>query len=429
MAFVRSETDLFSEPGYDVTLQTSGTVEYHPLSSVTDPTAPISFFIQGNDTHYIDFSETLLYLRCTMKHSDNSDVAAYTNAGDKSGPINNLLHSLIQNCSVMINETQITPTTSLYPFRAYLETLLAYGGDYVDTLGRAAMYVKDNDNATTTDGYSTRQNLVSGGKIFDLIGRPHVDMCSQNRYMIPGMDVRFTFHRTPPSFYTHQAAGAAHTLQLNILGARLIVKKHALLPSILIQHLRLWESGFPATYPMRKIEMKSYSLAVGTIQNTNENLLNGLLPDRLIVALSASNAVNGVSTASPFDFAHYGLTNITVSANGDQTYFRSIDVDFPNLKYGEAYHNMFNALGLSQSSDGPNINYEDFANGKALYVFNLRHSNDGFCLPRFGNVKIDLKFSTALTSALTVVCHADYQSVLFVDNQKNIYFKDYSNKK
>jgi len=52
---LRSETDIFSEPGYDISIANSETVEYHPLTSTTNSSNPISFFIQGNDTQYNGF--------------------------------------------------------------------------------------------------------------------------------------------------------------------------------------------------------------------------------------------------------------------------------------------------------------------------------------------------------------------------------------
>jgi hypothetical protein len=422
---VRSETDLFTELPIDVSLISSGMVEYHPLSTLSDATGPISFYVQGNDIHYIDCAEIALYLRVCLKTTANADMPDH--ATTKISVVNNLLHSLFQQCTVHVNETQITPTTSLYPFRSYIETVLGYGGDYKSTQARASLYIKDENVSDKDDeGFIARNAVVSGGKTIDLIGKPCVDLCSQNRYLIPGMDLRIAFHRASnDDFYIHAADAGTH-YKCKITEARLLVRKHTVLPSILKQHLKLWESGYPCAYPMRRVDCKSYSLPVGTLQNINENLLNGILPDRLIVTLVASDSLNGLITTSPFDFRHFGLSEISVSANGDQLYSQTYNIDVANNRYAEVYYNMYNALGLTGSNDGPDITMDEFLNGKLFFIYNLRHINDGNCVPRHGNIKIELKFGAALTQSINVLVHADYQSTLYIDNTKRVYFKDFS---
>jgi len=43
------------------------------------------------------------------------------------GPVNLWMHSIFSDVSVSINEKLVFPPISMYPYRAYLETLLSYG--------------------------------------------------------------------------------------------------------------------------------------------------------------------------------------------------------------------------------------------------------------------------------------------------------------
>ena len=43
------------------------------------------------------------------------------------GPVNLWMHSLFSDISVSLNEKLVSPPTSMYPYRAYLESLLRYG--------------------------------------------------------------------------------------------------------------------------------------------------------------------------------------------------------------------------------------------------------------------------------------------------------------
>ncbi len=53
-AFVRAETDLFSENGYDISISSSAASEYPPISTLSDSLAPIEFSVQFNDFQYLD---------------------------------------------------------------------------------------------------------------------------------------------------------------------------------------------------------------------------------------------------------------------------------------------------------------------------------------------------------------------------------------
>jgi len=427
LVFLRNETDIFSESGYDVSVQSTDYTHYYPTSSIGDSSIPISFFIQGDDLHYIDLSQTAIFIRGRVLDNANNAVPVY-NKETRVAPVNNFLHSLFEQCVVHLNETQITSSTNLYMYRALIETILAFSGDSTDTIGATSFYFKEHTNLydpANEEPWKARQALIQGGNEFDLIGRPHLDICAQTRYLIPGVDIRFTFHRTRPEFYMMQQKTDLK-YRFDITQARLIVKRHTLLPSILANHLKLWDNGFAATYPMRRAELKSYTLATGTTQNVNENILNGHLPDRIIIALVLTSYIHGEYNKNSAFFEPFDIGQLSVTCNGNQIYHQTYNLNFKKLQYTEPYYNLFSALGTDMWSDGPHITLQDFKTGRTMFCFNLRDYKDGFCVPRYGNVRIEMKFNTALEKSVTVLVHADYQSVLQIDNNKNVFFKDFS---
>ena len=239
LVFLRNETDIFSENGYDVSVQSTDYTHYYPTSSIGDSSIPISFFIQGDDLHYIDLSQTAIFIRGRVLDNANNSVPVY-NKETRVAPVNNFLHSLFEQCVVHLNETQITPSTNLYMYRALIETILAFSGDSTDTIGATSFYFKEHTkiyDPANEEPWKARQALIQGGNEFDLIGRPHLDICAQTRYLIPGVDIRFTFHRTRPEFYMMQQKTDLK-YRFDITQARLIVKRHTLLPSILANRIR-----------------------------------------------------------------------------------------------------------------------------------------------------------------------------------------------
>ena len=67
----------------------------------------------GND--YIDLANTYLFVEAHIM----DDIAL--NGGANVGSVNLWMHSLFSDVSVSLNENLVSPLTSLYPYRAYIE--------------------------------------------------------------------------------------------------------------------------------------------------------------------------------------------------------------------------------------------------------------------------------------------------------------------
>ena len=426
--FVREETNLFEEPGYDITIQNSSVSEYYPVNNISDTTAPITFFIQGNDTQYLDFAESKLYLQCKVTDADGGDLPKVDNAAVLSyAPVNNLLHTMFDKITFSLNETEVSPKCSYYPYRSYIEDTLAYSKEFKKTQAEVALFYRTASELNTTDaGWINRKNIVDGSKRFEMAGRPHGELFTQTRFMLPGVDVRIVFHRSTDKFCLQCVGTAPKEIKLEILECKLIVQKHTLLPSIQVAHLRSLEAGNPVVYANKEIVMKSYALPVGTLQNTNENLISGHLPDRIVLALVNSTNLHGTYATNPFAFEHFNLSHISLNVNGDQITTQGTEVDLTGPRVALSYLSIFDGLGVSNCDQGVDLKISEYTQGKILHVFNLRHAREAFCPPKFGNVAINLRFRAALPSTITVICYAEYQSVMYINQNRQVYFKDFS---
>jgi hypothetical protein len=262
-----------------------------------------------------------------------------------------------------------------------------------------------------------------------LYGRPHCDIFLQNKFLIPGIDLRIQFERATDEFCLYGPANdTGQKFKLELDEVVLYLVKHTVLPSIAVNQLQRWESGSPVCYPMKKVEIKTFSIATGCMQVVNENLLTGQVPDRIILGLLNSQDIHGNQQSNPFVFKDYNLTYINVSIDGDQISGRPLDLSFGDKspKFMRAYYNIFETLGYSDCDVGLDLDIDEFKNGKQLYAFQLRPLTENFTTPRYGNVKIELKWNPGTTHPLTVLVYAEYQSILHIDNMKTVYFKDYS---
>ena len=75
--------------------------------------------MNGSGEDYIDFANTMLYVKAklTAMNDDNLAVDAAV------GPVNLFLHSLFAQVDISLNGTLITASTNTYPYRATIETV------------------------------------------------------------------------------------------------------------------------------------------------------------------------------------------------------------------------------------------------------------------------------------------------------------------
>ena len=118
----KSELDLFSVPPTQTCMEQGRWIESHPLTTVTEG-SPIEFDVGGSGEDYIDFANSMLYVKTKLTTNTGGNLPADAAVG----PVNLFLHSLFSLVDISLNGTLVTASTNTYPYRAMLETLLSYG--------------------------------------------------------------------------------------------------------------------------------------------------------------------------------------------------------------------------------------------------------------------------------------------------------------
>ena len=94
---------------------------------------------------------------------------------------------MFSQVDISLNGTLITASTSTYPYRAMLETLLSYGEDakmsqltsaplYKDRAGVMDSKTVADDAADKNDGFLKRGMIARESREFDMIERLHADI-------------------------------------------------------------------------------------------------------------------------------------------------------------------------------------------------------------------------------------------------------------
>ena len=270
-------------------------------------------------------------------------------------------------------------------------------------------------------GLVKRNSLFLNGNTCELLGGIHCDMMFQDRYMPSDVGFRLRLMRSKDAFSLISDTQNAD-FKLKIAECKLYVRKVKLSPSMIVAHAKAFEVG-NAKYPIRRVLCKTFTVSAGNMTASQENLFSGELPTRLVIGLIDNDAFNGTYTKNPFNFKHYSLNALKVFIDGQQQYIRPLELNYEVNQYIFGYMSLFSGTGKERKDEGGDVSREDYANGYALYAFDLTPDlgeGDHFNLSRDGTVRVDMSFRAALPNTINVVVYSEFQSVIELDRNRNV---------
>lgn len=434
MAFLKSELDLFNSAAVQLAIDSSTFLEVHPISSISEKT-PIEFYIAGNGEHYLDLSHTILQLQVKVLRQDGSNL----DASDHVAPINYLLNTLFSECSIFLNDKQIASQAN-YGYRAFFESLLFSSKSSQETMYGASLFFKDkagyHDNLTSSagnppvvttssnTGYVSRYEACKNSKLMDLIGPLHFDLATQPKLLINGVNIRIKLERNKDIF---SLMSSNDSYKILIQSANLYVRKVTVAPSIMIGHEKALEKGV-IKMPIRRIDVKTFSLSTGLQSSTIANAIIGQLPTRIILGFVSNLAYNGNSKLNPFKFSHYNLNYLTILNDGLMIPSKPFQPNFDNDLYARCYLSLFTDLNRYHNYQNVPISYKEYKEGYTLYVVDLTPdlaaNESHISVAKTGNIAFDIKFSVPLPETVTLVVYSEFRNIVEIDKTRSI-FTDY----
>ena len=105
--------------------------------------------------------------------------------------------------------------------------------------------------------------------------------------------------------------------------------------AVRLAHIKALQKS-AAKYPLRRVEVKSFTLPRGNLSWTKESMFLGQLPKRLIVGFVDNDAYNGSFQKNPFNFNHYNINFLSLVKDGEQIFSKALQPDFDNKNSCEA---------------------------------------------------------------------------------------------
>ena len=392
----KSEVDLFKVPPTQQSLERGRWIDYAPLSSVENANSAITFLIAGTD-EYIDLSKTILTVTGKITKKDGTSKL---DGNDQSNvaPVNNFLHSLFRQVDVYLNGKQVTPAMGTYAYRSYIETLLNYDVSAKHSQFSSALYYKDTPGQmdkvgalassktlsykNTSDqnasdklyvpesgnvGFAKRHQFIKNGNRFVLSGPIFADIFMTDRLLLNMMDLKVVLNRSSDPFSLMDLNDPVIEPKVQLSDVVLKVRKVKVDQSISDGVERMLKQT-PALYPIRRVECKILTIPANLPNVRQDNIFSGIIPNSFVVGLVHVDATTGEYDKNPYNFQHFGVTSVSLTANGQEIPFKLLTLKYPKdangkidpandteLDFDEAYNTLFSGTGKIYSNAGLDI--------------------------------------------------------------------------
>lgn len=421
VACAKSELDLFVIPPTQTAIEKGSFIQYHPLANIHDG-GPVEFNISGSGEDYIDLSSSYLYVKVKITKPNGDPLPD----NEPVAPVNLFLHALFSQIDISLNERVISSSSNTYPYRAYIETLLNYGEDAKKSLLSCECFYKDKfldvadplQKENGNPGLKQRYQLTSNSKILDMIGPLHCDIFQQNRLLLNMVDIKIKMTRSKPDFcLMSNKPNPEYKVILD--HASLFIRKVKVSPGVSLGHAKALEKS-TAKYPIDRVLCKTYSVSGGSWSFNQDNVFLGSMPKRIIIGCLENAAMNSQYNLNPFVFNHHNVNFLSIYVDGQPVPSKPLELNFEANSYIRAYHQLF--PGFHRDS-GIYLTRDEFAKGHTLYVFDLSpdlcdgpHLN----LQHQGNLRVEIKFSQALTSTISVFIYAEFENVIEITKSRHV---------
>ena len=425
---VKSELDIYTVPVTQVSVDRTSYQEIPPISAITD-TAPLEFYVTGSSEDYIDLNNTYILIRAKITNADGGIIGNDAEVGFVNYPG----CSLFSQVDIMLGDTLITHSSSTYPYRGVIECLLNYGHDTLTSQFGCGLFAKDTAGAMDVTnpagnnlGLRARAEYTARSRVVELIAPIHADMFFQEKLLINGVDIKMKFIRAKDEFCL-MATDAGAGFKINIQSASLYIKKVSVAPGVRLAHAKTITHS-NAKYPLDRACLKNFSVPAGTRVCNQENLFIGQIPKFVIIGFVDNEAFTGSYGRNPFQFQNYNLEYLCLHADGQSFPSRPFQPNFGAGQYTREYFQMIETTGRYLKDRPLCITRKDFADGYALFCFNLEA--DGGCgshvsLVRSGNVRLEARFRAALQRTVNLVCYAVFDSVLEISGRRQVLLDQY----
>tara|TARA_R110000803_G_scaffold162565_1_gene226172 strand:- start:2327 stop:3820 length:1494 start_codon:yes stop_codon:yes gene_type:complete len=410
--------------------------EHYPVTPITDNNqSQVEFVIPANSNGLIDLKGSYIVNALSLTGQQGAgEVAGSWNQNDNIGFKENIGDTLWKDVKIFINGVEVQDNhPNLYCQSAFYKRVLDDQGiNGTSTLMNAPRQTSvatlstvltnpharysgwkgvegldlagegEGGNYTVVSGTQSISSLPSH-RIYDIYRRWRGGTDKQNPlevitklqdgifnqpfFLPPNCDIRILLTKSNDAQTVYNNYTASPSEMANIESSILYVKRAYPIPSAMEMFNRSLALS-PLVYNIKYTRTSQRSIPVGTSSIQETNLLNGVVPDRILVAFVPTSTVTGDYLRSPYissgnanESVNNNITSIYVNANGRQYPQRQYNlgvgiVGSRRANGARAYMDYVNTWAEDNDvfpQDSPPITFDNWWSNYTFFVFDLRN--------------------------------------------------------
>jgi len=200
--------------------------------------------------------------------------------------------------------------------------------------------------------------------------------------------------------------------------ASLFCRKLRRSDAVRLAHIKAPQLG-KASYPLRRVEVKTFTVPQGNLSWFKENVFLGQFPKRIVIGCVDNTAFYGQFHKNPFRFQNYGINFIAIYKDGEQIFSKPLQPVFARNRFVRSYLSLFTETNQYYVDEGNGITRNDYPIGNTLFAFDLTADLGGASghweLVKHGSIRLEIHFSQALTATINAIVYAEFDNLLQTD--------------
>ena len=355
-------------------------------------------------------------------------------------PVNLMCQAMWRDIEIKLNSRTVTKNPNLeYANKAYLETLMTYGNDALNTHMQSEMWVPDDPEEIKNDNYMESYHKTKAAKEkasrycqnneFSFCMQLHTEFNSINGFIMDQMPYRFQFVKNDPKFFlmTNKDDDTCKTNQyykLKISSLKLtgnFVKPSEEVMKLYRAHLA---SYTPFLYQTTRTDVLINQFPSGVTRfDWNDIFASDYLPDTIYCAMVDMDAKNGSFYKDPFYFDHNNIESIYLRVNNKNIPVDPLTPNWSNDDYINTYKELYENCSIKLNNVGLSITPEKFKNGSTIFAWDLNHDKCGGAHANHGNMigtaSLHMLFpADAIKKNVCVIVWGVFRDYLAIDNER-----------
>lgn len=454
-AGVNPVLNIFKVPRTEISINDCRISTFSPVGTGI---TPIQFEIPEMQ-EFVDLSRSYFTFKLKLTKSDGKPLKA----ADKLWLVNNLSHSMVKQFVVRLNGTLINPHTDTYPYKSMFETIVNYNREdgltllkpqgWVNVLDLPKNWVStsSSDDSVKVTAWTDNQKtgltaLQEESKKYynddsdDLLPvhlkfKPHVEPFWFPYVMKPGVQMQFEIHFHDPVFWSMVASGNAKKLRFQDtdIDVRFHLARLRLNSSVYNDLLlKTNNKNQTAVYPVVRSELRTFTWDSSTQQRFEEdNIFNGRVPQRVMVAIVDSKSFNGTKDYYPFSFLKAKIKQIKQIVQSEEYPYETLELTQDDRYDYDGYFRWLQASGARIKSQPNMVREADWGEDKNCNLFmwnNVGNGNadSGMMNPnKKGNVRIEIDAHATPGFISTVLVYGEFENIVTINSVNDVIYNIY----